>query len=323
VHLLTNATDSDIHFLSPHAIQSYIKKTKEAKGHCKLNFMSSIEILLLDSVNIMARQNWQTVLDCLEIINGFPESQGRTNIMHIHDRCLLGVSRHFRQTLMLSDFPTMEMYALLTSYCVNHSGIRKFRLKNSGIKKNLDKLKVKIFKQIYASSIFSMANDRFNYFKTEIWPQINDSTNNGQLIFTRSYFEFARIHHFLKDQDASFTSISEYSSRSDATRSKMYFSAKRKNILLYTERAHFYYQYTINGIKNLIFYSLPEQINFYNEMLGSIKEGNSTNLNTKVLVLFSQLEFLQLEQILGPTQAKKMLTSRINSFSIRYKETNI
>merc|ERR1711971_560090 len=121
--------------------------------------MSSIEILLLDSVNIMARQNWQNVIDCLEIVNGFPESQGRTDIMRIHDRCLLGVSRNFRQTLMLSNFPTMEMYALFTSYCFNHSGIRKFRLKNSGIKKNLDKLGVKIFKQIYVSSISSMAND--------------------------------------------------------------------------------------------------------------------------------------------------------------------
>lgn len=53
----------------------------------------------------------------------------------------------------------------------------------------------------------------------------------------------------LQEQNASFVSISEYADKSEVTRARSWFFLGRRNILVYTERAHFYNRFKIRGIK--------------------------------------------------------------------------
>jgi len=62
----------------------------------------------------------------------------------------------------------------------------------------------------------------------------------GNVIFAKSYLDFVRLQSFLDEQNVSFIGISEYSNDVDVARSISLFADRRKKILLYTERAHFY-----------------------------------------------------------------------------------
>lgn len=103
----------------------------------------------------------------------------------------------------------------------------------------------------------------------QVFPRIKDSVQGGVLIFARSYYDFVRLRNFLRAQSASFASLCEYTKQSDISRGRAWFFHGKRQFLLYTERAHFYHRYRIRGIKDLVFYSLPEFPNYYAEV-GSV-----------------------------------------------------
>lgn len=124
------------------------------------------------------------------------------------------------------------------------------------------------------------------------------------MLFISSYFEFVRIRNFLKSQNASFCLLGEYTKSSDISRARVWFFEGQRKIMLYTERAHFYYRYKIRGVKNLIIYSLPERKEFYPEIINML-EGSNMTCN----VIFSRFDQLKLERIVGTSSSKRMLSS--------------
>lgn len=111
-------------------------------------------------------------------------------------------------------------------------------------------------------------------------------------------------------------SVSEYSKKHDVTRSRAYFFQGRRNIMLYTERSHFYNRYKIRGIKDLYVYALPDHAHYYAEMVRLLEggaEGGGAEHAT-VQVLFSKWEMLALERVVGTARAKKMIKQESNTF---------
>lgn len=75
-----------------------------------------------------------------------------------------------------------------------------------------------------------------------LWPRIADSRAPGVLLFASSYFDFVRVRNFLKSKAASFAVYCEYTDGSNVLRARMRFAGQERRILLYTERAHFYFR---------------------------------------------------------------------------------
>ena len=87
----------------------------------------------------------------------------------------------------------------------------------------------------------------------------------------------------------------------------------RKRVLLVTERAHFYFRRRIRGVREVHFYSLPEHAGYYAEMLGFLgaeeaAAGAAAVAAPSSSAVFSRLDALQLERVVGTARAKKMLT---------------
>ncbi|KAI7752589.1 hypothetical protein M8C21_018611 [Ambrosia artemisiifolia] len=151
---------------------------------------------------------------------------------------------------------------------------------------------------------------RFDYFKTKVFPKIKDSVQGGIMLYISSYFEFVRVRNFLKSQDASMCLVGEYTKEEDKSCSRTCFFHGGKKIVLYTERAQFYYRYKIRGIQNLIIYSLPERKEFYHEIVNMLDESQSVNCT----VLFTRFDILRLERIVGAAAAKQMVASDKSTF---------
>ncbi|XP_016120688.1 digestive organ expansion factor-like, partial [Sinocyclocheilus grahami] len=81
---------------------------------------------------------------------------------------------------------------------------------------------------------------RFQFFVDKILPQYRDSVMSHTFIYVPSYFDFVRLRNYLKKEDVSFASVSEYSQRSEVSRARHYFQKGEKQFMLFSERFHFY-----------------------------------------------------------------------------------
>jgi U3 small nucleolar RNA-associated protein 25 len=314
IHLYKDISKSDILFFTPLAIAGKAEESVKLKGHGLLDFLSSIEILFVDNAETITNQNWENLITSFEVVNQIPECIDRMNIMRVYDRHMLGLANQFRQTIMLSNFPTIEMYALMSRFGLNHNGNWRLKLKKNSILETLNSTGPQVFKKFHITSLASAADERYVYFKTNIWPQIIKEAPNGYLIVVASFLDMDRLAKFLEEQNIAFTKISEYSKRCNDVRSKTLFYDGRKNILLYSERAHFYKRHTICGIKNVFFYSLPQQTKFYLELMNQVMKKDIFSTSLSHIYLFSNFDSLSLERIVGSSRAKQMLTTTASSF---------
>ncbi|XP_016502868.2 protein NUCLEOLAR FACTOR 1 [Nicotiana tabacum] len=292
---------SDMIVASPLGLITKIGEAEMFKEK-NVDYLSSIEILIVDHADVILMQNWSHVNTIVEQLNRIPSEQHGTDIMRIRQWYLDGQAPFYRQSIILSSHINPDINGLFNHHCLNHEGKVKLASEYKGI---LPKVVLQI-RQIYERFDVKTAEDaddaRFDYFTKKVFPKIKDSIQGGIMLFISSYFEFIRVRNFLKSQEASFCLLGEYTEQSDISRARVWFFNETKKIMLYTERAHFYHRYKIRGIQNLIIYSLPERKEFYPEVVNMLQGSAST-------VLFSRFDQLRLERIVGTAAAKRMITS--------------
>ncbi|KAH6798337.1 U3 small nucleolar RNA-associated protein [Perilla frutescens var. frutescens] len=295
---------SDMIIASPLGLITKIGEA-EVEKEKDVDYLSSIEILIIDHADVMLMQNWSHVNTVVEQMNRLPSKQHGTDVMRIRPWYLDGQARFYRQTVILGSHTNPEMNALLNQHCLNYRGKVKLECTYKGVLPKILIQARQIYERFDIESIAEADNDRLKYFCEKVFPKIKDSVQDGVMIFVSSYFEFVRLRNYLKSQSASFCLFGEYIKRNDMSRVRGEFFRGEKKIMLYTERAHFYYRYKIRGVKNLIIYSLPERKEFYPEIVNLLEESDSMNCR----VLFSRLDNLRLERIVGSAAAKRMIDS--------------
>ncbi|KAL2612430.1 hypothetical protein R1flu_024122 [Riccia fluitans] len=304
IKLYSEFYSSDLIVASPIGIITRIGEAETEKAK-EIDFLSSIEIAVVDYADIILMQNWTHVATVFEHLNKIPAQQHGTDFMRIREWYLNGQARHYRQTIILSAFSDAGVNAVFHRSCVNHSGKVKTRCHYEGVLNRIVLQVRQVYEKLDCNSITNVDDTRFEFFTKEVFPRIKNSLQGGNLLFTPSYFDFVRLRNFLKAQNASFALLGEYTKQSDISRARSWFFHGERKILLYTERAHFFHRYKIRGIKDIIFYSLPEHANYYVELLNML-DGNEAPSCT---VIFSRFDNLQLERIVGTARAKKMLSS--------------
>ncbi|WMV36899.1 hypothetical protein MTR67_030284 [Solanum verrucosum] len=311
IRLYGDFYSSDMIVASPLGLITKIGEAELYKDK-NVDYLSSIEVLIVDHADVILMQNWSHVNTIVEQLNRIPSQQHGTDIMRIRQWYLDGQAPFYRQSIILSSHINPDINGLFNHHCLNHEGKVKLASEYKGV---LPKVVLQI-RQIYERFDANTAEDaddaRFDYFTKKVFPKIKDSTQGGIMLFISSYFEFIRVRNFLKSQEASFcllgefsqlfAFVSRYTEQSDISRARGWFFDGKKKIMLYTERAHFYHRYKIRGIQNLIIYSLPERKEFYPEVVNLLQGSACT-------VLFSRFDQLRLERIVGTAASKRMVTS--------------
>ncbi|CAA7398767.1 unnamed protein product [Spirodela intermedia] len=300
---------SDMIVASPLGLSKKIAETTIDKEK-DVDYLSSIEVLIIDHADVIAMQNWSHLTTVIEQLNHLPSKQHRTDFMRVRQWYLEGQSRFYRQTILLSDFLNPDMNSLFNHHCFNHEGKVKMMYHHKGVLPKILLPVKQVYERFNASSIDVIDDARFDYFVKKVYPKIKDSIQGGIMLFISSYLDFVRVRNFLKSQDASFCLLGEYTKQSDISRARVWFFQGTRKIMLYTERAHFYHRYKIRGIQNLCVYSLPERKDFYPELLNMLGEAKNAMCN----VLFSRFDLLRLERIVGTAAGKRMVSSDKSMF---------
>ncbi|XP_056166677.1 protein NUCLEOLAR FACTOR 1-like isoform X2 [Syzygium oleosum] len=310
IKLYSDFYTSDMIVASPLGLITKIGEAEREKEK-DVNYLSSIEILIIDHADVIAMQNWSHVNTVVEQLNCLPSKQHGMDVMRMRQWYLDGHARFYRQSIVLGYFLNPDMNALFNHHCLNYEGKVKLVCEYKGILPKVLIQARQIYERFDADSIAEADDARLEYFTKEVFPKIKDSIQGGIMLFISSYFDFVRIRNFLKAQNASFCLLGEYTKQSDISHSRVWFFEGTRKIMLYTERAHFYHRYKIRGMQNLIIYSLPERKEFYPEIVNMLEGSHGMTCT----VLFSRFDQLRLEGIAGSTAAKRMITSEKSVFA--------
>ncbi|CAL9749080.1 unnamed protein product [Musa acuminata subsp. burmannicoides] len=309
IKLYSDFYSSDIIVASPLGLITKIGEAEVDKEK-DVDYLSSIEVLIIDHADVISMQNWSHVNTAVEQLNRIPSKQHGTDIMRIRQWYLDGHARFYRQTILLTSFVNPEMNALFNRSCLNYEGKVKLISQYKGVLPKILLPVRQVYERFDAKSVMDADDARLDYFCKKVFPKLKDSIEGGTLLFVSSYFEFVRIRNFLKSQNASFCLLGEYTKPSDISRARVWFFEGKRKIMLYTERAHFYHRYKIRGIQNIIIYSLPERKEFYPEIINMLDESK----NMMCSILFSRFDQFKLERIVGTVAAKKMSSSEKGIF---------
>ncbi|KAG5643388.1 hypothetical protein DXG03_001002 [Asterophora parasitica] len=313
----------DVIMASPLGLRRSIEKEKNA------DYLSSIEVLIVDQLDALSMQNWEHVKVVivpgqfvLSHLNKLPKDSHDTDFSRIKPWYLDGHAAYLRQSVFLAAYETPEARALYNTALQNVAG--KLRTQRhwspievpQGIDQN--------FVHFDCGKPKEEANQRFHHFTTQLLPAVLKSAvqSANTAVFVPSSFDFIRVENwFKKHSGVTFTVLSEYSTNQDISRARQAFFQGKKSFLLISERFHFYKRYEpttpdlpsvlsthiqiqtrykIRGIRNVIFYGPPDHPQFFTELLSYpfLDDGVEAS-DVTCRVLYSKYDWFRLERIAG------------------------
>lgn len=327
--LFSDFYSSDIIISSPLGLRLVIdgqkeKVPKSASNHkakrarkADADFLSSIDILMIDRADILHMQNWEHLIHVMEHVNAVPSDPHGCDFSRVQSVYLDGLSRKIRQTLTLSQFEFPELNALLGNPELVDNSLGRWRFSQEHSSTIIKKAKKWInpqFFRVHAGSVTSQSEDRLTYFTNEILPKY--SKLDHICIFVSSYFDYCQLKEWFHSSELySFACLSEYEEGGAITGARSKFFNGHAKFLLVTERFHFYRRLKLRGIKHLIWYSLPDHPEYFKELaefVGDIhkktEETSETSRAPKTdsPILYTQFDVMKLERIVGTEMIDKL-----------------
>ena len=269
------------------------------EGH---DWLSSVEVLVMDQCDVFGMQNWQHVDSCLQALNQLPKGQvftthtddetadgssGRVkqvemDITRVKNYYLDNHSRYYRQTIVLGNHLSTDLHHLATHQLHNYAGLLLLRPLYTGILTRIHPplnaaatTQRQIFHRFHVSALQRMYDDRFDYFTTHIFPTLKSNYESGGhiMIVVPHYSDFLRLRNHFKAKHYNFAALSEYTTNSNMSRHRSNFYHGRIKYLLMTERFYYYRRYVIRGCGHVVFYSLPQYSWCYEELVNAMGVG--------------------------------------------------
>ncbi|KAL7750765.1 rRNA-binding ribosome biosynthesis protein utp25 [Sorochytrium milnesiophthora] len=303
---------SDIIICSPLGLRMLIGNPGEKKRD--FDFLSSIEVVVLDQAHHINMQNWEHLTHVFDHLNLIPTQSRDTDFSRVRNWYLDGNAKCIRQTLIFSEYLFPELQALFSHYANNVDGRYRVKGECEGVMSEVLSATTQTFQRIDCS-LRDADEVRFKFFVEKVMPRLRTSTltQSHTLIYIPSYFDYVRVRNYMDSTDWDFEAICEYSSAPDVARARTLFHQSRCQILLYTERFHFFRRHKLKGVKHVIFYGLPENALHYAEMINCVLLPgleNLAHLESTSLALFTRWDALKLERIVGTGRVKKMMEGK-------------
>jgi U3 small nucleolar RNA-associated protein 25 len=301
---------------------------EEEKSSNHADFLSSIECVYIDQLDILSMQNLDHLLYIFENLNCIPQqAKSSTDFSRIRHWSLNGWARFYRQLIILSSFTSPLFLSLFHRFSSNYSGRCLFQ-PNFPLNGYIRPLST--FHQLFQRIPVCDPTLRFNYFIEHILPRFDTSTYDHTLIYLSSYFDFVRLRNYMrteKHKQFNYITLSEYSSKKQILLARNIFYHRQVRFLLMTERFHFYHRYRIKGIRHILFYDLPSYGHFYPEIvhfltLPHVADKRKTTTTTTTTqtdepstctALYAKEDALKLAYILGQNAVTDLLNSEKNT----------
>ncbi|KAF4685070.1 hypothetical protein FOZ60_006892 [Perkinsus olseni] len=287
VRLYAPFSASDIIIASPLGLRLITGAEGDAKR--EFDFLSSIEMVLLDRADVLSMQNWDHVLEILKVTNVQPSTLPEgADISRLRPWIADGLARRFRQTVVLTDTYNPLMDSVI------HDTWEEGK---EGNWRGMDP-HAALYQARHGRQVLEASDKYLKFFEERYWKDIGAGL--GRLaICVSSYFEYLRLRAFLKKNDASFVAIDEYSSNKSMGRARQFFLTQQKKVILMTERLLWYRKLRIKGIQHYLFYGVPERPEIYEDLLRDVRVPSQCYSTC----LYSSCDGYALERLVGRRKA--------------------
>jgi U3 small nucleolar RNA-associated protein 25 len=321
--------NSDVIICSPLGLMRSItagNEDKDKKRSQDADFLSSIEVTVVDNASALQMQNWQHVDFIFSQLNQLPKESHGCDFTRVRNSYLDGHAKLLRQTIILSSYLTPAINSLVSNHLCNISGLVKYTTWHTGsmlgVMSLLPMPVTQKFLRYDSPSPNTDGEKRFKYFCSTILPQILRDRNDqrGLLLFVPDYADFTRLRNQLSNSSEgssiAFGAISEYTSMKEVSRSRSHLISGRYSLLLYSERAHHHFRYRIRGVTKVIFYGIPDNPVFWNEIVSFLTLGGTSGSGdgkgrNSVRAMFSRWDLMKLERVVGTERVGKLISERV------------
>eukprot|EP01012_Entosiphon_sulcatum_P042521 TRINITY_DN5657_c0_g1_i1.p1 TRINITY_DN5657_c0_g1~~TRINITY_DN5657_c0_g1_i1.p1 ORF type:complete len:723 (+),score=97.73 TRINITY_DN5657_c0_g1_i1:31-2169(+) len=310
--LHTDRYNADVIIMSPLAAVFAISDATTFRS----DFLSSIEILVMDQVDVMLMQNWDHVDRTLNSLNKPPRWRHSTaDYARIHTWYLDKCAEFFRQSILLTRGTDPLIVAAFNRKCRNVSG--KIVCDADHMEGELTKVinnTRSIFTRVDCSDVSQVGDARFRYFTQHIWPQLEAGmmsafAEKGILLFVPSYYDYVRVRNFLEEADReSFSEVCEYTPKSEAKRNLAEFRKGVRPILLMTERCYFYFRSPIMKTRKVIFYAPPLYAHFYTAIVNQLSTGTAEDPTS--YCYYTRFDVHSLQRLLGTDRTRRVFADK-------------
>ncbi|XP_005043175.1 PREDICTED: digestive organ expansion factor homolog isoform X2 [Ficedula albicollis] len=155
---------SDIIIASPLGIRTVIGAEGEKKRD--FDFLSSIEILIIDQADIYLMQNWEHVLHLMKHINLLPLDSHGVDFSRVRMLNLNNWSKYYRQTLLFSALQDPQINSVFNKHCFNYTG--QVAVRNVPLTGSISHVVVQlphVFRRLEADSVTSVIDASFSSTK--------------------------------------------------------------------------------------------------------------------------------------------------------------
>ncbi|XP_026478291.1 digestive organ expansion factor homolog [Ctenocephalides felis] len=313
IKLYADYYGSDIIIASPLGLRMSVGAPGES--HRDYDFLSSVELLVMDQADVFLAQNWDHILHTMEHMHLQPKESHDTDFARVRMWALNGHTRLYRQTILLSSHDIPQLRAFVRGRCSNYRG--SVRVVNPVIGGSIREVVVtlpQVFHRITCATAAEAIDARFNYFTKKVLGQYRSPAMAQCLLYIPDYFDYVRLRNYFKREEINFTQICEYTKDSKMARARDMFFHGIAPIMLYSERAHYFRRSRIKGIRHIIFYQPPGWPHFYSEMCNLMQEANQNRKtgvdnNMTVTILFTKHDLLQVAGIVGTERAGQLTHS--------------
>lgn len=297
---------SDIIIASPLGLRMIIGA--EGEEQADADFLSSIEVVILDQTEIFLMQNWDHLLHLMNNMHLQPKENHNVDYSRVKIWVLELLSKYYFQLIMFSSVSSSLINGFFNKHSTNFAGrlvVTNEIARNHAAINRVYIQCPQIFHRFSCDSFANNSNARFNFFINKILPKFQDKMMVRTMIYVPSYFDFVRLRNYFRQEDTSFVQICEYTKPGKVAKARHIFFYGGRQFLLITERFHFFNRYTIKGIRHLIFYEPPTFPHFYSELVNSMHMANqgsklATDYSSmSVTVLFNKYDAHSLVGLVG------------------------
>jgi len=162
--------NSDIIFASSLGLRMALEGKDDKKGDS--DFLSSIELVIVDQADALLMQNWEHVEYIFEHLNLQPKEAHGCDFSRVRNWYLNDNAKYFRQTIAFSAFNTVDLNTMFYNQSKNWAGKIKIDATYPGVLQELG-IKVKqTFSRLESPAYINEPDARFAYFTTAIIPTL-------------------------------------------------------------------------------------------------------------------------------------------------------
>ena len=267
--------------------------------HEDRSYLSSIEILVLDSLDFLEMQNMKRLNEVIQTINQKPTTVEETDWSRL--RTYFSDKQHpkMRQNIGYSTLLTPDMISLFRGFPnIRGSMIVKQKftkpLLHPGIERN--------YKRLATTDISKIGDDFYKVFQNRVLPQIKQfratmAVNGRTIIVFSSSYQFYRARGLLESTSVIFLELGDEATDKDSVRMRKAFSEDPNAVMIMTERYYFHYRPKYFDYQRVIFFGAPMFPQFVTALGASVP----------TTIYFTKFDILSLERICGESMANRLI----------------